>query len=214
MIKFLYQTYFVGEYMGAEQLQGIPWHSEQIHKTCKTGSKYCLYNSDNTCMCTSSIYYHNSCAGKGDCEEFESRGNTAKSMSEKTIIIKQNPHNSRQPTEDMFSRPSLITKHYTSYISENKKTEAKPSIMNSSMQDIKSNNKSTVLNDKHIKFIENAETRVNDIIVKIEKLENLSDKNRYEYTSEEIEKMFSSIEEAVKTAKQSFINKNRTRFKF
>ena len=55
---------------------------------------------------------------------------------------------------------------------------------------------------------------MNDIIVKIEKLENLSDKNRYEYTNEEIEKMFNSIEDAVKTAKQSFINKNRTRFKF
>ena len=86
--------------------------------------------------------------------------------------------------------------------------------MNNDRKDTQSNEKIPILNEKHLKFIENAENRVNDIIVKIEKLENLSDKNRYEYTNEEIEKMFNSIEDAVKTAKQSFINKNRTRFKF
>ncbi len=200
--------------MGAEQLQGTPWHSEQIHKTCKEGSKYCLYNNDNICACRASLFYQKVCVGKGDCEEFESKGNIAKTMSEKTIIIKQNPYNSKQPTEDMFSRPTLITKHYKLRNSKNKITEDKPLIMNSNIQDIQNNEKPKELNDKHTRFIENAESRVNDIIIKIEKLENLSDKNRYEYTNEEIEKMFNSIEDAVNTAKQSFINKNRTRFKF
>lgn len=27
--------------MGAEKLQGTPWHPDQLHKTCKDGSKYC-----------------------------------------------------------------------------------------------------------------------------------------------------------------------------
>ncbi len=202
--------------MGAEQLQGTPWHPEQMHKACKEGSKYCLYNSDNICACRASLFYQKACVGKGDCEEFESKGNAAKTMSKKTIIIKQNPHNSKQPTEELFSRPSLIIKHYKPKTHEDINIELEDEIMdmNNTTQDIVNENKNQTQNDKHTKFIENAEPRVNDIIVKIEKLENLSDKNRYEYTSEEIEKMFSSIEEAVKIAKQSFINKNRTRFKF
>ena len=198
--------------MGAARLQGTPWHPDQLHKTCKDGSKYCIYNSNNNCLCTSSIYYHSECVGKGDCEEFESKGNMSKITSEKTIIIKQNPHNSKQPTEEMFSRPSLITKHYSKHNNKEKISEEKTNYMNDKQDTTK--DKKPVPNDKHVKFIENAESRVNDIIIKIEKLENLSDKNRYEYTNEEIEKMFSSIEDAVKTAKQSFINKNRTRFKF
>ena len=70
--------------MGAEKLQGTPWHPEQLHKSCKDGSKYCIYNNNNNCLCTLSIYYHSECVGKGDCEEFESRGNMAKTKAEKT----------------------------------------------------------------------------------------------------------------------------------
>lgn len=198
--------------MGTEQLQGTPWHSEQIHKSCKDGSKYCIYNNKGKCAFCVSDYYKSDCVGKGTCINFESKAGTPKVVSEKTIIIKQNPQNSRRPTEDMFSRPSLITKHYVQHT--DKITEDKIPIMSNDRKDTQSNEKTPVLNEKHIKFIENAENRVNDIIVKIEKLENLSDKNRYEYTNEEIEKMFNSIEDAVKTARQSFINKNRTRFKF
>lgn len=200
--------------MGAEQLQGTPWHSEQMHRVCKEGSKYCVYNRNKICVCAASEYHNKYCVGKGNCLMFEPKTGTPKVSSKKTIIIKQNPHNSKQPTEDMFSRPSLVTKHYTPYIDEDKIKEDKITIMNNNVQDIQDNNKKPLLNEKHVKFIENAESRVNDIIVKLEKLENLSDKNRYEYTNEEIEKMFSSIEDAVNTAKQSFINKNRTRFKF
>lgn len=29
--------------MGRSQLQGTPWHPDQLHKTCKDGSKYCIY---------------------------------------------------------------------------------------------------------------------------------------------------------------------------
>ena len=198
--------------MGAEQLQGTPWHPEQMHKSSKDGSKYCIYNSKGKCAFCVSDYYKNDCVGKGKCINFESKAGTPKVVSEKTIIIKQNPQNSRQQTEGMFSRPSLITKHYVRHT--DKIMEDKTPTMNNDRKDTQSNEKIPILNEKHLKFIENAENRVNDIIVKIEKLENLSDKNRYEYTNEEIEKMFNSIEDAVKTAKQSFINKNRTRFKF
>lgn len=101
--------------MGAEQLQGTPWHPEQIHKTCKDGSKYCIYNSNGKCAFSVSDYYKKDCVGKGTCINFESKTGTPKVVSEKTIIIKQNPHNSKQPTEEMYSRPSLITKHYKVY---------------------------------------------------------------------------------------------------
>lgn len=199
--------------MGAEQLQGTPWHPEQMHRTCKDGSKHCLYNRNGKCAFVVSNFYKQDCVGKGVCDNFETKAGTPKISHDKTIIIKQNPHNSKQPTKEMFSRPPIITKHYTEHVNKDKIEKKDLNTMKNEDQNNK-NDKLPVQNDKHIKFIENAESRVNDIIVKIEKLENLSDKNRYEYTNEEIEKMFNSIEDAVKTAKQSFINKNRTRFKF
>lgn len=70
--------------MNRSYLQGIPWHEEQMKRTCKNGSKYCMYNK-NICICKASINYHKKCIGKGDCEEFESKGNTAKSYSENTL---------------------------------------------------------------------------------------------------------------------------------
>lgn len=30
--------------MKVAQLQGTPWHPEQLHKSCNDGSKYCIYN--------------------------------------------------------------------------------------------------------------------------------------------------------------------------
>lgn len=71
-----------------------------------------------------------------------------------------------------------------------------------------------IKSEKHDKFIELAEKRVNTIIDKIDTLENLSNKNQYEYTQAEIDKMFKSIEEALANAKESFITKNKGRFKF
>lgn len=72
----------------------------------------------------------------------------------------------------------------------------------------------TLSNKKHEKFMEIAEKRVDAIIIKIEALEKLSDKNRYEYSTEEIERIFSSIENSLNSVKRSLINKNITRFKF
>ncbi len=189
--------------MGAEQLQGTPWHPEQMHKACKEGSKYCLYNNDNICVCRASIFYQKECDGKGDCEEFESKGNTAKTIAEKTIIIKQNPHNSKQPTEDMFSRPSLITKHYKiavkSQIEENK--EEKNTMQQTDESDVKT--KET----PEEKFLRLSQSRVNNVIDNIRLLGKLSNTATYTYTDEQVEKMFSYIESVLQDTKDSFKRK-------
>ena len=143
--------------MGAEQLQGTPWHPEQMHRVCKEGSKYCVYNRNKICVCAASEYHNKYCVGKGNCLMFEPKTGTPKVLSKKTIIIKQNPHNSKQPTEDMFSRPSLVTKHYTSYINEDKIKEDKITIMNNNVQDIQDNNKKPLLNEKHLLKMQNPE---------------------------------------------------------
>lgn len=75
--------------MNRSYLQGIPWHEEQMKRTCKDGSKYCLYNK-NICTCKISRFYHKKCVGKGSCDEFESKGNTAKLVSTPSITQKGN----------------------------------------------------------------------------------------------------------------------------
>lgn len=162
--------------MKVSQLQGNPWHKEQLHKTCKDESKYCVYNH-KICSCVvNKKYYHNQCVGKGNCEWFEPKTGTPKIYSDK--IYKASSEKNVQKEA-------------------NKKMENKQ-----------------VLNEKHQKFLETAEKRVNTIILKIEGLENLSDKSRYEYTEEEINKMFGSIEQTLASVKESFTNKSRKRFKF
>lgn len=162
--------------MGRAQLQGIPWHEEQLRKTCKDGSKYCVYNhkicSNNSCK-----YYHKQCVGKGICDWFEPKTGTPKIYSEKIYKLSNNIEE-----ENKMDKSKTISKQ--------------------------------PLNEKHKKFIETAEKRVNDIVLKIEILENLSNKNTYEYSNDEVEKMFGFIEESLNNTKQSFLNKNKTRFKF
>lgn len=57
---------------------------------------------------------------------------------------------------------------------------------------------------KHDKFIRIAETRTNKIVDMIRLLGNCSNKNTYEYTSEEVSKIFSYLEREIKTAKGRF----------
>lgn len=162
--------------MKVSQLQGTPWHKEQLHKTCKDESKYCVYNH-KICSCVvNKKNYHKQCVGKGNCEWFEPKTGTPKIYSDKTF---------KGSSEKNVQKES------------NKKMENKQ-----------------VLNEKHQKFLDTAEKRVNTIILKIEGLENLSDKSRYEYTEEEVNKMFGSIEQTLASVKESFTNKSRKRFKF
>ena len=74
--------------MNISKIQGTPWHYENRKNTCKEGSTYCLYNY-NICSCKISIHYHKKCVGKGACDEFESRGRTAKILVEKKYNIKE-----------------------------------------------------------------------------------------------------------------------------
>lgn len=190
--------------MGAEKLQETPWHPDQFHKTCKDGSKYCLYNKNNNCSCISSMYYHTECVGKGNCEEFESRGNMAKSVSEKTIVIKQNPHNSKQPTEEMLLRPSLITKHYKlSSDIQIQKEEKDEGIVMQQFDENESKTKET----PEEKFLRLSQSRVNNIIDDIRLLGKLSNTATYTYTDEQVEKMFSYIETVLQDTKDSFKKK-------
>lgn len=189
--------------MGAEKLQGTPWHPEQLHKSCKDGSKYCIYNNNNNCLCTLSIYYHSECVGKGDCEEFESRGNMAKTKAEKTIIIKQDPHNSKQPTDEMLARPSLITKRYKPHSNQQDKNEKdEEAIMQQSNE-----NEVRTKETAEEKFLRLSQSRVNNIIDDIRLLGKLSNTATYTYTDEQVEKMFSYIESVLQDAKDSFKKK-------
>lgn len=70
--------------MKLAQLQGAPWHTEQLHKTCSDGSKYCIHNH-NICSCIANKkYFHKKCVGKGNCEWFEPKTGTPKIYSSQT----------------------------------------------------------------------------------------------------------------------------------
>lgn len=69
---------------------------------------------------------------------------------------------------------------------------------------------------KNEKFIRIAEGRVTKILTWIRKLDNLSNRGNYEYTDEQVEQMFSAIEEEMAEIKSHFIksDKEEKRFKF
>lgn len=107
--------------MNRSYLQGVPWHEEKMKRTCNEGSKYCLYNK-NICTCKVSRYFHKKCVGKGSCDEFETKGNTAKVLTSKTYYrgkakIMEEPkiyqenieeQNTNESPEEKFKRLSKI----------------------------------------------------------------------------------------------------------
>ncbi|MCI7290822.1 MAG: hypothetical protein MR504_01325 [Methanobrevibacter woesei] len=62
-------------------------------------------------------------------------------------------------------------------------------------------------NSKVDNFIRLAEARTNKIIDMINLLSNLSNKSNYSYTEEQVEAIFSSIQQALDESKENFINK-------
>jgi len=68
--------------------------------------------------------------------------------------------------------------------------------------------------DKKANFIRIAEARTNKIIESIALLGNLSNNSYYEYTSEQIETMFSAIQEELDNQKKIFSEKETKRKKF
>lgn len=178
--------------MGREQLQGTPWHEEQMHRTCKDGSTYCLFNHKNKCSFVTSRFYNSECKGKGICSDFESKGSAAKALSEKTIIIKTEPKNSNilDKTASPFIR-----------IAKLKIQDKEDSSMDENV------NVSVDEESKEEKFKRISKDRVNKVVKSIETLENLANKNQYDYSEEQVDRMFAFIEDALKKAKESFQNK-------
>ena len=66
---------------------------------------------------------------------------------------------------------------------------------------------------RHERFKRLASKRTNEILEKIRILGNCSNKSSYEYTEEEINKIFSEIEKQLKLTKAKFLAGKRERFK-
>ncbi len=68
---------------------------------------------------------------------------------------------------------------------------------------------------KRERFIEIASKRTNRIIDDLHLLGNCSNKNNYEYTEEDVRKMFNAIDDALKEAKSRYgKTKGKTKFTF
>ena len=69
---------------------------------------------------------------------------------------------------------------------------------------------------KSQKFRELAEKRVNKVLTGLRLIENLSNKNNYAYTNEEVNKMIREIETGVRNVKARFQGSgaSKQRFKF
>lgn len=65
---------------------------------------------------------------------------------------------------------------------------------------------------KSQRFRRVAVKRTNDLLDKIRILGNCSNKGTYEYTEEEINKIFSEIERHLKLAKSKFLSEKKERF--
>ena len=70
------------------------------------------------------------------------------------------------------------------------------------------------MNEKEKKFIKLAEQRTNKVLKAIEVLSHCSNTYTYEYTDEQVKKIFNAIEEELKIAKSKFKNNNTIRKEF
>jgi hypothetical protein len=66
---------------------------------------------------------------------------------------------------------------------------------------------------KHERFKRIAAKRTNEILEKIRILGNCANKSSYEYTEEEVNKIFSEIDKQLKLTKARFLAGKRERFK-
>ena len=66
---------------------------------------------------------------------------------------------------------------------------------------------------KNDRFRRIASKRTNEILEKIRILGNCSNRSSYEYTDEEVNKIFSEIEKQLKLAKAKFLSGKRDKFK-
>ncbi|PIQ95183.1 MAG: hypothetical protein COY75_10740 [Nitrospirae bacterium CG_4_10_14_0_8_um_filter_41_23] len=66
---------------------------------------------------------------------------------------------------------------------------------------------------RHERFKRVASKRTNEILEKIRILGNCSNKSSYEYTEEEVNKIFSEIDKQLKLTKSKFLAGKRERFR-
>lgn len=66
---------------------------------------------------------------------------------------------------------------------------------------------------RHERFKRIAAKRTNEILEKIRILGNCSNKSSYEYTEEEVNKIFSEIDKQLKLTKAKFLGGKKERFK-
>ena len=66
---------------------------------------------------------------------------------------------------------------------------------------------------RHERFKRVASKRTNEILEKIRILGNCSNKSSYEYTEEEVNKIFNEIDKQLKLTKAKFLAGKRERFK-
>lgn len=69
--------------------------------------------------------------------------------------------------------------------------------------------KEEIMNQKQLKFKELAEKRVNNAIKNIQLIGNLSNTNNYEYTDEEVSKIFKALKEEIQTSEARFRKTDR-----
>lgn len=169
--------------MNRAQLQGTPWHTEQRRHSCEHGSKYCLYNK-NICTFIGSSNYHHKCIGKGFCEDFESKGNSAKVISSVTYAIKE--------------REKQIIKR------QEKKEIMNDSNMINDIDDIDETEALSPDETPEEKFKRVSKPRIDKTVNCIRTIANLSNRNIYSYTEEEVDKMFRHLQLALDKAKKSF----------
>lgn len=196
--------------MGIESLQGTPWHEEQVHRSCKEGSKYCVYNQQALCRCTASEYYKKACVGKGLCEWFESRGGTPKNVS-KNIYIKIVPQNSKQKD---IKLPAISIKKKVFIGGETMENYEEKEIND----EFDTNEEEAEIQGetRNEKFIRLAEGRVNKLVEMLYRIDNLSNKNNYDFTDEQAQQIFDFIQEELDKVKDHFfkVEKIERKFKF
>lgn len=69
------------------------------------------------------------------------------------------------------------------------------------------------MDNKKENFKRIAENRVNKILTLYKQLENLSNTSFYEYTNDQIEKIFENLEEELKSTKEKLIKENKEKGK-
>ena len=71
-----------------------------------------------------------------------------------------------------------------------------------------------MVQDRKKNFEEAAERRVNNVITSLVRLGHCSNKSRYSYSEEQVNKMFRAIRQELEKTKEKFQSKKNKEFKF